>query len=83
MKFMYHQIRFRIVWDSSRSYEEFRSELGFLGNFGLVKSYAMEPPKKLYDLNEFLTWKYVWLGGSIIDTQKLTESKITENNSLN
>ena len=47
--------------------EEFRSELGFLGNFGLGKSYAMEAPKTLYDLNEFRIWNYVWVFGSFSD----------------
>ena len=47
---------------------EFREELGFLGNFGLGKSCEMEDPKTLYDLNEFVIWKYLWAYGSFNDT---------------
>ena len=42
-------------------YGEFRKELGFLGNFGLGKSYTMEAPKTQYDLNKFMIWKYAWV----------------------
>ena len=51
--------------------EEFRSELGFLGNFGLGKSCTMELPKTLYELNKFEIWKYAWVYGFFNDTLKL------------
>ena len=47
---------------------EFRSELGIFGNFGLVKSCAMEDTKSMYELNECEIWKEAWIYRSFNDT---------------
>ena len=57
---------------------DFGKKLGFLGNFGLVRSCTMEDPKTQYGLNEYIVWDDGWVGMYFIYMQELTEQKIIE-----
>ena len=50
LAFIYHNILFYQFLTYMEFSGEFRKELGILGNFSLVRPYAMEDPKSLYGL---------------------------------